>query len=263
MELRSLGDTGIDISVVGMGTVKFGRNEGMNYPQSYALPEMSTLASLLSQAYELGINFLDTAPAYGFSEQRLGRLLSGQRERWILATKVGEEFENGASRFDFSRAATRKSVERSLRRLNTDWLDLVQIHSSGEDERILREEDVLDELQRLRREGWIRAIGMSTKTVPGGILAVDAVDAVMVTYNPADTADGEVIEYAHRLGKGVLVKKGLASGHLHRIESEHPISYAARFVLSKVGVASMVIGTIDPVHLQENVDRVQEAGAGR
>ncbi len=258
MELRTLGSTGIEVSALGLGTVKFGRNQGMNYPEAYALPQMTALASLLAQAREYGINLLDTAPAYGHSEKRLGRLLRGQRRHWVLASKVGEAFAHGVSRFDFGRVATRQSVQRSLRRLNTDWLDLVQIHSNGEDERILREEEVLDELRRLRDEGWIRSIGMSTKTVPGGLMAVDAVDVVMLTYNPADTDDGEVIDYAYRLHKGVLIKKGLAGGHLNRIESEYAVTRATRFVLSKTGIASMVIGTINPAHLRENVRLANE-----
>ena len=126
MELRPLGATGLRVSPLGLGTVKFGRNQGVKYPQSFELPSDREALALLDLAWELGINLLDTAPAYGESEERLGRLLRHCRRDWVIVTKVGEEFRAGASHFDFSAAATRASVERSLRRLGVETLDPVQ-----------------------------------------------------------------------------------------------------------------------------------------
>jgi aryl-alcohol dehydrogenase-like predicted oxidoreductase len=165
MELIALGATGLRVSPLGLGTVKIGRKEGVNYPASFEIPSDRQVRDLLDLARDLGINLLDTAPAYGSSEQRLGRLLPGPRERWVLSTKVGETFSAGRSCFDFSAAGTRCSVERSLRRLRTDYLDIVLIHSDGNDLEILRHEGALDELLTLRREGLVRAVGMSTKSV--------------------------------------------------------------------------------------------------
>jgi aryl-alcohol dehydrogenase-like predicted oxidoreductase len=104
------------------------------------------------------MNLLDTAPAYGESEERLGRLLRRCRRDWVIVTKVGEEFQDGKSRFDFSAAATRASVERSLRRLGVDALDAVLIHSSGDDLHILEREGVLPVLLDLQR-GGLGAVG--------------------------------------------------------------------------------------------------------
>lgn len=88
---------------------------------------------LLKLTRDLGINLIDTAPAYGRSEERLGPLLRGQRQEWVIVSKVGEEFADGVSRHDFSAAHTRLSVERSLQRLETDFIDLVLVHSDGND----------------------------------------------------------------------------------------------------------------------------------
>ena len=99
--LRALGKTGLQVSALGLGTVKLGRDQGVKYPATYTLPDDRSAARLLDTARELGINLLDTAPAYGSSEQRLGRLLAGQRRHWLLCSKVGEEFVDGQSRFDF------------------------------------------------------------------------------------------------------------------------------------------------------------------
>ena len=117
MRLREIADTGCRISALGLGTVKFGRNEQVKYPKGFELPDDATIAALLAIAREHGVNLLDTAPAYGSSEERLGRLLVGQRQQWVICTKVGESFQDGRSSFDFSASAVEASIQRSLRRL--------------------------------------------------------------------------------------------------------------------------------------------------
>jgi len=159
---RPLGSTGIDVSSLGLGTVKFGRNQEVKYPTGFSLPVDRAIESLLDVARENGINLLDTAPAYGSSEQRIGRLLR-DRDQWVICTKVGEEFTTGKSFFDFSAEHTRRSVERSMRDMKTDYLDIVLIHSDGEDLKILEQTDCLATLLKMQEKGQIRAIGMSTK----------------------------------------------------------------------------------------------------
>ena len=94
MKLRPLGSTGINVSPLGLGTVKLGRNQQVKYPQGFDIPDDAQVSELLALAWELGINFIDTAPAYGTSEQRLGQLLP-RADDWVIMTKVGEIFENG------------------------------------------------------------------------------------------------------------------------------------------------------------------------
>ena len=101
LEKRRLGHTGMAVSCLGLGTVKIGRNQGVKYPKDFDLPDDNAVRTLLDKAKELGINLLDTAPAYGTSEERLGKLLR-DRENWIICSKVGEEFQNGQSIFNFS-----------------------------------------------------------------------------------------------------------------------------------------------------------------
>ena len=253
MELRPLGSTGLQVSLLGLGTVKFGRNQGVKYPRPFALPSDREALTLLELAWDLGINLLDTAPAYGQSEERLGRLLRRCRRDWVIVTKVGEEFQDGESRFDFSAAATRASVERSLRRLGVDALDAVLIHSSGDDLHILEREGVLPTLLDLKRAGWVRSVGMSTKTVAGGLRALECCDVVMLTYNLSEREEWSVIQAAHVTGKGVLIKKGLRSGHLDRTASIDPVRASMELIFAEPGVGSMVVGTLNPAHLRANV----------
>ena len=212
---------------------------------------------MLNQARSLGINLLDTAPAYGSSEQRLGRLLT-DRQDWVICTKVGEEFLNGKSYYDFSETHVRHSVERSLRNLNTDYLDIVLVHSDGNDMHIIESTACLPTLMDLKEKGLIRAVGMSTKSLDGGLKAVELSDLVMVTYNPSTTDDAEVIRYANSLNKGVLIKKALNSGHV-ATAGENSIENNLIFALTPAGVSSVIVGTISPEHLRENVESVVRA----
>jgi len=243
--LRQLTGTDLMVSALGLGTVKIGRDQSVKYPDSFTIPDDNEVIHLLSRARDAGINLIDTAPAYGTSEERLGKLL-GDRNDWVIATKCGEEFEGGQSLFDFSGEHTRMSIERSLDRLNTDYLDIVLIHSDGNDEAILNKTDCVETLKACQAEGKIRAIGMSTKTVEGGLQAASILDVVMLTYN-LEQQDQEVLDYANAHGKGVLVKKGLMSGHTGSIAQSMELLFAGP------GIDSVIVGTINPAHLVENI----------
>jgi aryl-alcohol dehydrogenase-like predicted oxidoreductase len=249
--MRALGSTDIIVSCLGLGTVKFGRNEGVKYPTNFALPSDIEIERLLATAQEEGINLLDTAPAYGSSEQRIGRLLKG-REQWVICTKIGEQFVTGKSIYDFSADSTVASVEKSLRFLNTDYLDIVLVHSDGRDQHILDNGGCFEALSRLKEAGKIRAIGMSTKTVAGGLNAIEHCDVLMVTYNPSAQTDEPVIDAARKKGCGILIKKAFDSGHAVVGEEKASVTKNLEFVLSKAGVNSVIVGTINPRHLQEN-----------
>jgi aryl-alcohol dehydrogenase-like predicted oxidoreductase len=260
MELRALGSTGLSVSALGLGTVKIGRNTGVKYPggEGFALPDDDAVRALLDTARELGINLLDTAPAYGSSEERLGRLM-GRREDWLLCSKTGEIFEQGASRYDYSAAHTRASVEASLRRLRASHLDLLLIHSDGDDERILTQTPVLETLRALQARGLVCALGMSTKSVAGGLLAVRELDVVMVTHNLQYQGEQAVLDAARAAGKGVLIKKGLNSGHLALSPGADPVTEALRFVFAAPAVSSVIVGTLNPAHLRHNAQALAAA----
>lgn len=251
MAMRPLGNSGIMVSPLGLGTVKLGRNQGVKYPQGFELPDDTDALTLLQTARELGINLIDTAPAYGLAEARLGQLLPRlagyRREHWVLVSKAGENFVHGVSQFDFSPEAINASVENSLRLLGTDYLDAVLLHSDGLDEAGERFLPAVAALNALKRQGRIRLTGFSGKTLAGGLLMVDCVDVLMVTYNEQETDQLPVIEAAAGRGRGVLIKKALASGH------SHDPGPALAAVAAVPGVASVVVGTLSPAHMQANM----------
>lgn len=241
----------MEVSCLGLGTVKFGRNEEVKYPTGFALPTDREIETLLDMAAQEGINLIDTAPAYGSSEQRIGRLLKN-RDQWVISTKVGEQFITGKSIFDFSAAKTKESIERSLRYLATDYLDIVLIHSDGRDEAILESGECLQALSDMKDAGKIRAIGMSTKTVAGAIKAVELCDVLMLTLNPSATDDEVAIDLAAQKNKGVLVKKAFESGHACNPGASTSAESNLKFALQKAGVTSVIVGTINRNHLKAN-----------
>jgi len=250
---RPLGSTGLSVSPLGLGTVKLGRDQGVKYPNGFRIPDDAQARQLLDLARDLGINLIDTAPAYGMSEERLGPLLQGQRDHWVIVSKVGEEFVDGQSRFDFSPKHTRFSVERSLRRLETDRIELVLVHSDGRDLEILQHSGVYETLAELKREGKIRGFGLSGKTVEGGLLALQHGDCAMVTYNLNERAERPVLDYAQAHAKGILVKKALASGHACLSSGEDPVRLSFEMLFAHPGVGAAIVGTINPQHLSDNV----------
>ncbi len=254
---RPLGSSGIDVSVLGLGTVKIGRNQQVKYPSGFELPDDKTVIELFELAQSLGINFIDTAPAYGSSEQRLGELLPSRHD-WVIVTKVGEIFENAQSRFDFSYDHTVSSVEQSLKKLKRDVLDVVLVHSDGNDMDIINKSPVFDALQSLRDKGLIKAYGMSSKTVEGGCWVVENCDVVMATANLNYDEERPVLELAEKLNKGVIIKKGLQSGHADSASGGGGIEASFRHILGLPGVSSMIVGTINQSHLRDNANIVAD-----
>lgn len=252
MTPRSLGKTGLTVSPIGFGAFKIGRNEKTKYADNYPLPDEPSVDRLLNAILDLGISHVDTAPAYGLSEERIGRAIAHRRHEFTLSTKVGEIFEQGQSRYDFSAAGIHTSVEQSLARLSTEVLDIVFIHSNGGDVEIQESTDAVPTLVDLKRRGLIRAIGLSGKTEAGARLALGWADVLMVEYHLEDQSHAGVIGAAAERGVGVVVKKGLASGKL-------PAAAGIEFVLANPGVADLVIGGLNIDHIRSNVAAAERA----
>ena len=250
MDLRPLGTTGLEVSPIGFGAFKIGRNQKTKYDHHYELPDQQEVDELLHALLESGITLLDTAPAYGCSEDRIGRFLrhSGARDRVVLATKVGERFEDGRSSWEFDRRSVDASIDRSLQALGTDRLDVVNVHSDGRDLEIIEQTDVLEALGRRRDQGDLRVIGFSGKTLEGHRAAIThpiGIGALMIELNLEQQEQLPILEEATARGIGLLVKKGLASGRAEATTS-------LRWLLGHQALSSVVIGSMSAAHMQAN-----------
>jgi aryl-alcohol dehydrogenase-like predicted oxidoreductase len=251
MDPRPLARTGLAVTPIGFGAFKIGRDAGTKYPGTYRIPDEDAAIHIVHQMLDLGINYLDTAPAYGLSEERLGKAL-GRRpsDHVVVSTKVGETFGvvNGQPRseYRYDAASIRASIDRSRQLLGRDTLDIVFIHSNGDDQHILRQTDAAQTLCGLRDRGVIRAVGLSGKTAEGFAQSFDWADVAMIEYSPAAPELAETITLASERGVGVVVKKALGSGRL-------PADEALRFVFDQPGVHSAVVGTLNPEHMRANI----------
>jgi aryl-alcohol dehydrogenase-like predicted oxidoreductase len=239
------------VPVIGWGAFKIGRNIGAKYPATYEVPTDAQAHALVRQLVHDGVRLIDTAPAYGTSEERLGRALADlkpeRRGDLFVSTKVGETLVQGSSRFDFSPAATAASVEESERRLGVAALDAVFVHSDGNDAVILRDSGCVEALEESKRRGQLRSVGFSPKTGEGAEQAIrhPLIDAVMLEIHPAATSLLPLLPLAHALGKAVFVKKPLASGTLDP-------AVAIPWILARPEITCIVIGGLDPRRLLEN-----------
>ena len=212
MRTRTLGSSGPDVSVVGLGCNNFGsrvNDEGTR--------------AVVKAAIEAGITLLDTADVYGNrggSETALGKALKGRRDRVVLATKFGHAMTDDAPPNRGSREYIRQAVEASLARLQTDWIDLYQYHRP---DGITPIEETLGALNELVDEGKVRSIGSSNldgrQVVEADDVAKDRGWARFVSaqneYSFLEReAEEELLPTAERLGIGVLPYFPLASGLL-------------------------------------------------
>jgi aryl-alcohol dehydrogenase-like predicted oxidoreductase len=174
----------------------------------------------IRKAVELGINLIDTAPAYGFgrSEEIVGRALVGIRDRVVIATKVGLAWPDGQVQRDASAARISEEIESSLRRLRTDHIDLYQVHWPDP---LVAPEETARELERLRTQGKILAIGVSNYS-PAQMSAFRAFAPLATVQSPYNLfereIEKEVLPYAHAQGIRVLgygsLCRGLLSGRM-------------------------------------------------
>ncbi|MBL9149834.1 MAG: aldo/keto reductase [Phycisphaerae bacterium] len=244
---RRLGSTGILLCPIGFGAFKIGRNEGIKYDRGYDLPTLDETARLLHGILDLGVTWIDTAPAYGVSEERIGQTIAARRREYTLSTKVGETFADGRSTYDFSHRAVRESVSRSLERLKTDVVEIVFVHSDGRDVEILETGETTAALREARASGYVRRLGFSGKTEAGFLRAMDdGYEVLMVERHPRDVSMDRVIAEAARRGVGVVIKKPLASGAV-------PPATAIPFGLAHAGVASLAIGGLSLERFREHV----------
>ena len=279
---RTLGRTQADVTILGYGAMELrGQPRG---------PEIDddTAGRLLNAVLDGGINLIDTSPDYGRSEELIGQHLGHRRDEFFLASKCGCLIEIPADAqppypHDYSPANVRADVEQSLRRLRTDRLDLVQVHMSPSVEQ-LRDNQTVETLQELQKEGKVRFIGMSgiLPNLPGQI-AMDVFDAFQIPYSAVQRDHEELITAAAATGAGTLIRGGAARGapsedknwrtgplsqpaglgqrnwaasgigDLLAGSGMTPMEFVLRFTLSHPYLSTTIVGTASPDHLQGNI----------
>jgi len=204
------------LSNVGYGAYQIGRVASEKYAShGKPFPSESEAETLLNGVLDLGITLIDTAPAYGCSEERIGKYLANRRDEYNLCTKVGEVTIEGKCTFDFTPSGMRESVEQSIKTLQTDCVDILLIHAPPADLAVLHETDAVETMLAMKQEGMTKTIGFSGKTIEAQQEALAWSDVMMIEYSAANESNASIIELANEKGIVVLLKKAMDSGHLN------------------------------------------------
>jgi aryl-alcohol dehydrogenase-like predicted oxidoreductase len=269
MERRRLGRTGLSVGVIGFGAAEIG----------YGRTEQGIVDELLNGALDQGLDAIDTAECYLLSEEQIGKAVATRRDEYALFTKVGHWPELG-----WSAAGIAESLERSLKRLKTDHVDVVHLHSCGVD--VLERGEAIEALDKAREAGKTRFIGYSGDS-EAARWAVDSgrFDTLMISLSIADQeAIAQTLPRALEKDMGVIVKRGIANA-VWRYDGEPESDYhkeywrrmrlldydfckderrldesprgaagvALRFTLGLPGVHTTVIGTTNPRRFAQNL----------
>ena len=210
MKYRILGRTGLRVSAVGLGTMVHAGHFG-------PMDDRESL-SAIETAMDLGVNFIDTSDAYGagYSETLLGQALRGKRDKIVLATKGGNVMLGpDRGKRNFTPDYIDRVMDESLKRLQTDYVDLYQLHNPTVD--VIERGDVWEVLERAKKAGKIRHYGVSINTIEEGIAAVNdgRSDTIQLEYNLLAQEPAEkIFPLAQKANVGIIARVPLRRGIL-------------------------------------------------
>jgi aryl-alcohol dehydrogenase-like predicted oxidoreductase len=280
IQTRPLGRTGTDVTILGYGAMEL-----RCQPRGPAISD-DEAGRLLGAVLDSGINLIDTSVDYGRSEELIGRYVSHRRDEYFLASKCGCPISPPPDapppyQHDYTPGNVRAGIERSLRLLRTDRLDLVQVHMSPSQAQ-MEADHTVETLQAIRDEGKVRFIGMSgiLPNLPDHI-AMGVFEVFQIPYSAVQREHEEVITAAAATGAGTLIRGGAArgapaedkawrqgplgldagvgqqrwesSGVDDLLDGMSRIEFILRYTLSHPNLSSTIVGTANADHLRSNV----------
>lgn len=273
MQTRQLGKTGLTVSRLGVGLSEIG---------GLGLDQVKQAEQVLNRALDGGIRFLDTSACYGNSEELVGRAVAHRRDEYVLASKCGH-VTGGYEGKEWTAQTVADSIDRSLVRLKTDHVDIMQLHSCGVD--VLERGDVIEALLAAKQAGKVRFAGYSgDNEAAAWAIASGYFDTLQTSFNLTDQrAHTRLFPAAQAAGMGVIVKRPIANGawgassspsgyadqYFRRAQAmqkigslpdapENRIELALGFTLSHDAVDTAIVGTRNPEHMASNLRMVEE-----
>ena len=277
---RTLGRTGLQVTTVG-----YGARELRGVKRGGRQISDEDAGRILNAVLDSGINFIDTSIDFGLSEEYIGRHISHRRDEYYLASKCGdlagwtETAKQPRAPHVFTRDNIIAGVEQSLRRMNTDHLDVAQVHDSPSKE-VLERGGVIEAMQELQQQGKVRFIGMAG-TMPHlrDHIAMGVFDEFQIPYSCLERQHEDVISEAARAGAGIVIRGGAAKGapsdnDRNRARGADAISiweraglddllgdmsrmeFVIRFTATHPNASTNIVGTLNPNHLAANLEAV-------
>ena len=269
---RTLGRTNLEVTQLGYGSM------GLRGPATWGVRVVDDEAAneFLNRVLDKGINFIDTSPDYGVSEERIGRFISSRRNEYYLATKCGCDYIQHEDHLEvlhtWTRDVLQRNIETSLERLQTDYIDLLQFH--GGDAETIQQAGLIDTLLEFKAQGLIRFIG-SSSSLPHlpGMIELDVFDTIQLPYSCLAPRHHDWITKAAESGAGIIIRGGIAHGgpdaeidrpalfdvwtqaNLDELcgENMSRAELILRYTISHPHFNTTIVGTCDPEHLDENI----------
>lgn len=274
---KTLGRTGMEVTQLGYGSM------GLRGPRTWGVRVVSDEAAeeFLNAVLDAGINFIDTSPDYGVSEERIGRFIGSRRKEYYLATKCGcvptQHADHLEIDHEWKREVIERNLETSLDRLNTNYIDLLQFH--GGDAETLQREGLIDLLAGFRDQGLIRSMGVSS-SLPNlpGLIELGVFDTFQIPYSCLAREHHDLITQAAKTGAGIILRGGIAQGGPDAEIQRPPLNdiwtragldevlptgmkraeLILRYTLSHPHCHTTIVGTCNREHLQENLTAAEK-----
>lgn len=272
MMKRILGRTGLEVTQLGYGSM------GLRGPKTWGVRVVDDASAdrFLNLVLDSGINFVDTAPDYGVTEQRIGQFISHRRDEFILATKCGcapiQHEDHLETAHVWSRDVIQRNLETSLKRMRTDRIDILQFH--GGDAETLQRAGLIDLMQDFKSQGLIRYFG-SSSSIPNlpALIKLGVFDTFQIPYSCLAPQHHDLITQAAESGAGIIIRGGVAQGGpdaeiqrpaLNDVWSQAKLDeilpagmkkaeLILRFTLSHPHCHTTIVGTCNAEHLKENI----------
>ena len=272
MMKRRLGRTNLEVTQLGYGSM------GLRGPRTWGVRVVSEEDAdrFLNSVLDAGINFVDTAPDYGISEERIGRYINSRRSEFYLATKCGCAYTQHEDHIEINHVwkkdVIQRNIETSLQRLRTDYVDVLQFH--GGDAETLQREGLIELLMGFRDQGIVRFIGVSSSLphLPA-LIDLGVLDTFQIPYSCLAPEHHDWITRAAEAGAGIIIRGGIAHGGPEaeiqrpalndiwtraKLEEVLPegmkrAELILRSTLSHPHCHTTIVGTCDPEHLAENL----------
>ena len=269
---KTLGRTNLEVTQLGYGSM------GLRGPRTWGVRVVSEEDAdrFLNSVLDAGINFVDTAPDYGISEERIGRYISSRRSEFYLATKCGCAYTQHEDHIEidhvWKKDVIQRNIETSLHRLRTDYVDVLQFH--GGDAETLQREGLIELLTGFRDQGIIRFIGVSSSLphLPG-LIDFGVFDTFQIPYSCLAPEHHDWITRAAEAGAGIIMRGGIAHGgpeaeiqrpalndiwtraELDEVlpEGMKRAELILRYTLTHPHCHTTIVGTCDPEHMAENL----------
>ena len=260
---KTLGRTGLDVTQLGFGAMELrGAREEVREEE---------VSRVLNGVLDAGINFIDTSPDYGLSEERIGKYISQRRDEFFLATKCGCNIDSDGVRQKPRHVWTAerlcKNIDQSLERMKTDHVDLLQMHNPYVED--VEKGGLVEALQGIRQAGKTRFIGVSSRAPDLMAFArMGVFDTFQVPYSALERRHEHMIQEAAELGAGIIIRGGVAKGHRDSgerwdkwggaqldglLEGMNRYEFVLRFTLAHPACHTTIVGTADVEHLEANV----------